>query len=578
MLSLAAFESSAQEIYLVREIDPEDTFETEPIPFDMAPVGNRVFFTTVIHPDLGPPNQFIGWASDGSWVGTLGPHPIFDFNGVVSPGLGVATGGVGILNQQMYFMGYDPENFIELWRTDGTPEGTGLFKVLGGQVFPGSDPDSFARLGDLLLFSADDFTRDRELWMTDGTVDGTTLLKNISPENSSHPSNLRTVGTLVYFSAGDDVAGIEPFISDGTADGTTLLKDINPEGSSSPENFTESGELVFFTAGTAAEGIELWKTDGTGAETTMVKNINPGSLDEANISQLTNINGLLLFSADDGTNGQELWRSDGTLAGTSMVKDIAPAGNSSPSEITALNGLAVFAAESTPGDRQLWVSGGNPDGSDTSEIEINPGGSAEPAHFARLGGKVYFTADDGTNGRELWCTDSTAEGTTMVRDLNPGAAGSDPQTLTAAGGRLFFFADEGNGLGFELYALVVDLPHLGNISTRGAVGTGDEVMIGGFIIEGGRKQVLIRGRGPSLDPFNVPNTLDDPFLQIFDGATLIASNDDWQDTQEAEIQATGAAPTVALESAVLIELDEGAYTAILSGGTGIGIVEVIEVK
>jgi hypothetical protein len=84
-----------------------------------------------------------------------------------------------------------------------------------------------------------------------------------------------------------------------------------------------------------------------------------------------------------------------------------------------------------------------------------------------------------------------------------------------------------------------------NISTRGFVGTGDNVMIGGFIIAGTAPvQVLIRARGPSMSgaPFFVPGTLSNPFLQILSGQSVIAQNDNWQATQQAEITATGLDP------------------------------------
>lgn len=144
---------------------------------------------------------------------------------------------------------------------------------------------------------------------------------------------------------------------------------------------------------------------------------------------------------------------------------------------------------------------------------------------------------------------------------------------------------------------------LTNISTRGSVLTTDNVMIGGFIIEGtAPKKVLIRGRGPSMGgaPFNVPGVLANPFVQVFSGQTLIAQNDNWQDTPTCfgfecegtpQIIATGLDPCqpnpgqtaapggCAQESAILITLPPGAYTAILSGvggGTGVGLVEVFE--
>ena len=121
-----------------------------------------------------------------------------------------------------------------------------------------------------------------------------------------------------------------------------------------------------------------------------------------------------------------------------------------------------------------------------------------------------------------------------------------------------------------------------NIATRGQVLTGDDVMIGGFIIQGGGPQtVVVRARGPSLTALGVPNALANPTLSIYSGQTVIATNDDFGTAANlAQLQASGFAPSNANESAILITLNPGAYTAIVSGvggTTGVGIVEVFAV-
>jgi plastocyanin len=117
-----------------------------------------------------------------------------------------------------------------------------------------------------------------------------------------------------------------------------------------------------------------------------------------------------------------------------------------------------------------------------------------------------------------------------------------------------------------------------NISTRMRVQTGDNVLIGGFIITGNdAKKVILRAIGPSLTQFGVVDALADPVLELHgsDGS-MITSNDNWRETQESEIDATGLAPTNDAESAILMTLAPDAYTAIVSGkdGTsGVGLVE-----
>jgi hypothetical protein len=121
---------------------------------------------------------------------------------------------------------------------------------------------------------------------------------------------------------------------------------------------------------------------------------------------------------------------------------------------------------------------------------------------------------------------------------------------------------------------------LGNISTRAPVQTGDDVMIGGFIITGSEPlTVVVRAIGPSLSPA-VAGALADPFLELHDGqGNIIGTNDNWQQDslQATQIRATGLQPSNALESAILMTLNPGVYTAIVRGAqstTGVGLVEV----
>jgi hypothetical protein len=122
---------------------------------------------------------------------------------------------------------------------------------------------------------------------------------------------------------------------------------------------------------------------------------------------------------------------------------------------------------------------------------------------------------------------------------------------------------------------------LANLSSRGLVETGDNAMIGGFVAgpeNAAPVTVLIRGIGPSLANDGVTHPLQDPTLELVNAdGTTIGRNDNWRDSQEAEIQASGVAPTNDLEAAMERELSPGSYTAILrgkNGGVGVGLVEV----
>ena len=146
----------------------------------------------------------------------------------------------------------------------------------------------------------------------------------------------------------------------------------------------------------------------------------------------------------------------------------------------------------------------------------------------------------------------------------------------------------GDGSDIGAVELSGPAPTLGNIATRLNVGTGEKVLIGGFIVEGPvSKKVLIRARGPSLSGF-VTSPLPNPRLELHDAANTIANNNDWQTTQiggvitadqRQEIESSGLAPGNSAESAIIATLPPGNYTAVVqdvNGATGVGIVEVFD--
>ncbi len=144
---------------------------------------------------------------------------------------------------------------------------------------------------------------------------------------------------------------------------------------------------------------------------------------------------------------------------------------------------------------------------------------------------------------------------------------------------------DGTGIGLvEAYDLDAAIAStLANTSTRGFVQTGDDVLIGGFIVgNGGTDTVVVRAIGPSLANAGVTNPLADPTLDLYDGnGALIRSDDDWRDEQEALIQSTGLAPTNDAESAIIRSLGPGNYTAVVrgkDGGTGVALVEIYNLQ
>jgi hypothetical protein len=123
---------------------------------------------------------------------------------------------------------------------------------------------------------------------------------------------------------------------------------------------------------------------------------------------------------------------------------------------------------------------------------------------------------------------------------------------------------------------------LANVSTRGQVGTGNDLMIAGFVIVNNPVNVVVRGLGPSLTQFGIQNPLADPTIELRDSnGALVLANDNWRTTQQAEIMATTLQPSNDAESALVKILQPGLYTALLRGtnnGTGVGVVDVFALQ
>ncbi len=380
----------------------------------------------------------------------------------VNPGDTFPPTELAALGDAVLYRAYDGED-IELWRSNGTPEGTFELKNIAADP-PGVPPKSsiptgLTEMGGFVYFQAN--TPDEtgsELWRSDGTEAGTVLVKDINTAfvgaAHSYPTNLTDVNGTLFFAAkgGPSFFGDhwDLWLSDGTEAGTVLIKDL--DSPNPPEHLTNVNGTLYFTLADGATGTELWVSDGTTGGTKIVKDIAPG-VGSSNPGSLTDFNGMLIFAADDGINGRELWRSvDGTAGNTTIVKNIDPdpGDSSNPDQFEKLPGVGLnpdrllFGAESN-GDftRGIWET----DGTEPNTRLVKT--IRDPAELTEIDGTIFFQGFDGpqnttpgTHSQELWKTDGTEGGTVLVKDINDGF-GSFPQLLTELNGTLYFQANDG---------------------------------------------------------------------------------------------------------------------------------------
>lgn len=310
------------------------------------------------------------WKSDGTEAGTvalksfsaplgsscLGGRPVVSCWTAFTP-----TSLVNV-NGTLFFPAPNGLN-TELWKSDGTPEGT--LPVSPGAA--GLSPSNLTGVNGTLFYSATDGANGFALWKSDGTVAGTVALKTFTPgvPDPTSPAGIRSLlqwrpsylvnvnGTL-FFSVSNQL-----WKSDGTAEGTLKVKDVTADALTNVK-----GTLYF--AGKDDNGTELWKSDGTSDGTIMVADINPGAEGSWPVP-LALSRGKLLFTANDGVHGTELWALDIAPTTVSLASSRSPLVVDNSLALTAtvtssITGTPTGTVTFTDGDVPLGTASVNASG------------------------------------------------------------------------------------------------------------------------------------------------------------------------------------------------------------------------
>lgn len=342
-----------------------------------------------------------------------------------------------------YFFASSEKRSQELWITDGTTAGTKSLLTLGPTdnaygVY--GERVEAVQLGRRLLFVNDTPDHGRELWTSDGTRDGTNLLRDFAPGPAD--GLRRFLGTLngKAVIVAEDSTGEAIYVTEGTAAGTRALKHISPRTApSNPRNFTPMEGQLYFTTGPQGYGhhenlTHLWRGDGTRAGSSVVR-----SFAHANIEKVLAVGGKL-YLAIRRSRRSELWVSDGTAAGTRRLA------KGTGMTFTEFNGELFFATtdrgdpyRASPGESMaLFRTDGTTNG--TTLVRRFP--LADTPHtWAILEGRLLFVAADENAEEMLWSTDGTPAGTIPLASANDGSA------ITVDGTRAFFTGnDSANGM------------------------------------------------------------------------------------------------------------------------------------
>ena len=299
-----------------------------------------------------------------------------------------------------------------------------------------------------------------------------------------------------------------------------------------------------------------------------------------------------------GLNTPPVMFADGTVGQGGQYDGIVTLNSSKPFQFSRpVDGNSFDAQRTTEHEIDEVIGLGSRIGDNTSDLRPQDLFSWSSAGHRNTtsSGTRYFSINSGMTNIIGFNQDPDGDFGDWLSEPCPQAHPSVQNAFSCTGQSSDIVATSPEGINLDVigYNLTqASQTSLGNISTRSFVQTGEHVMIGGFIVQGsGTKRVIIRAIGPELTQYGIPDALANPRLELHNGSgALIATNDDWQTTilggiitsnQVSDIQNSGHAPTVASESAIIVDLQPGNYTAIVSGvnnTVGVALVEVYDLS
>lgn len=385
------------------------------------------------------------WVSDGTIGGTAMVKDIKS-----------GIGGQSFINNNFYhtcfnnklvFVADDGATGQEPWTSDGTSSGTTLLK----DIYQGSNPSTelswagpeFTVYNNSLYFFAKTASEGKEIWKSDGTTNGTNLLSDLSSQYNEYSSAMMFNNKLLFTEATSSQFLYDIYVSDGTSGGTAKLSDTYPQIANTNQEVIFGSDNYHYQPAIYNNKLLIkadtsyYLTDGTSTGTTPFL---PG-IANTYIGQLTVSNGLIYFSM----NGN-LYSTDGTLPNTTLLTPLQNAGY-----LHSALGKLFFSQDIGNFGDEYWISDGTVNGTTRlKDINQGAGDGADNGRFADYNGKVYMPANDNSNGIELWATDGTTNGTVKVSPPNVTTVDPFSEFISVYDGCLYFIANYDNQ-GYELW-------------------------------------------------------------------------------------------------------------------------------